>query len=218
MKFPTTWLLPALVTAVSASLEASVYLLDSDRLPESSNPPTLSPEQARLVFAQRLGASKYHSLGDASASTLSYINKFGVERGSLFGDGLERRTAEVLLIVEGVSSQAAGLLQEGLSADKLAFYISNPPKTDANFKLADDLSSQVVEGEARKCALEGDAHPFSYCWDADFAKVIYYDLSKVRAAYSYLFRLLISVGRNQTLLRNWLLNRRDWPSSRKTRR
>src|SRR2546421_11920297 len=94
--------------SVSAASEATVYLFTGgDERPTTSNPPTLSPEQARLVFAQRLGASQYHGLGDASESTLSYINKFGGHGKSLFQDSVEDKAAELVMIIEGVSTKTA---------------------------------------------------------------------------------------------------------------
>lgn len=178
MKLSTSWLLPAFIAATSASLEASVYLLQADNLPESSNPPTLSPEQARLIFAQRLGASKFHNLEDASATTLSYINKFGGEQTSLFGDVLVNRARELVLIVEGVSSQVAEPLLEAWSTKKPAFFISTPPLADANHKLMDDISKQISSGTTWTCSLEEEVNPFSHCWGGE-SKILHYDLSKV---------------------------------------
>merc|ERR1712093_49028 len=105
MKLTTSFLLPLLVGAASAITDASVYIFDAAKRP-STSPPSLSPEQARLVFAQRLGASQYHGIGDASEVTLSYVNRFGGPQESLF-QGKTDKVAELVLIVEGVSSETA---------------------------------------------------------------------------------------------------------------
>jgi hypothetical protein len=169
-------LLPALVGAASAASEdANVYLFSADSSP-SSNPPTLTPEQARLVFAQRLGVSQYHGLGDASDSTLSYINQFGGRREeSLFGEPTQDQAAELVLVVEGVSGKSAGPLLNIWELIKPAFTISNPPSTSANKKLALDLNQQ--SGEKQNCALEDAINPYeAKCWSGK-SKVIHFDLA-----------------------------------------
>jgi hypothetical protein len=169
-------LLPALVGAASAASEAAnVYLFSADSSP-SSNPPTLTPEQARLVFAQRLGVSQYHGLGDASDSTLSYINQFGGRReDSLFGEPTLDQAAELVLVVEGVSGKSAGPLLNVWELIKPAFTISNPPSKSANKKLVLDLNQQ--SGEGQNCALEDAINPYeAKCWSGK-SKVIHFDLA-----------------------------------------
>ena len=170
----STALLPALLGAASAVSEsASVYIFQGSESP-SSNPPTLTPEQARLVFAQRLGISQFHGLGDAKDSTLSYINQFGGRREeSLFeeDDASQDQAAELVLILEGVSK----LHSEIWESLKPAFTISNPPSTPANTKLVLDLNKQA--GEKEKCALEDAINPFEVkCWNGK-SKVIHFDLA-----------------------------------------
>jgi hypothetical protein len=184
MKLTTSLLLPTLVGAAAALSDATVYIFQHDALPTTSNPPTLTPGQARLVFAQRLGTSRYHGLGDASESTLSYINSFGGPERSLFEDAADDRPSELVLIVDGVSSKS--VKQEPLiaaySRNKPAFTISKPPSMTANKQLAADLNKQC--GPAKKsCALEDAINPFDVsCWNRK-SKVIHFDLlrEKVRS-------------------------------------
>jgi hypothetical protein len=181
MKLSTSLLLPALVGAAAALSDASVYIFQRDSLPETSKPPTLTPEQARLIFAQRLGTSQYHGLGDASESTLSYINGFGGRGESLFEDTVDDRPSELVLIVEGVSSKTAEPLIAAYSSIKPAFTISKAPPMTANKKLASDLNQQCGQ-EKRKCALQDAINPFDVtCWNGK-SKVIHLDLvrEKVR--------------------------------------
>jgi hypothetical protein len=169
-------LLPALLGAASAASEqASVYIFQGSSSSPSSNPPTLTPEQARLVFAQRLGISQFHGLGDAKESTLSYINKFGGRREeSLFEDEAQQdQAAELVLVVEDVEAVSKPLLSAWESI-KPAFTISNPPSMLANRRLMVDLNNQA--GERKNCALEDAINPFEVnCWSGK-SKVIHFDL------------------------------------------
>ncbi|TVY76048.1 putative endoplasmic reticulum membrane protein [Lachnellula suecica] len=169
-------LLPAVLGIVSAASEsASVYLLGADELP-SSNPPTLNPQQARLVFAQRLGVSQYHAISPENAedSTLSYINQFGGQRESLFEDLAKDQASELVLVVDGVSSSSAEPLLKAWKQIKPAFSISNPPATSTNKKLVLDLNIQ--SGQQQKCALEDAVNPYeAKCWSGK-SKVIHFDL------------------------------------------
>jgi hypothetical protein len=181
MKLSTSLLLPALVGAAAALSDANVYIFQRDESPRSLDPPTLTPEQARLVFAHRLATSQYHGLGDASDSTLSYVNNFGGRRDSFFEDAANDTPVELVLIVEGVSSKTAKPLMDEWSTIKPAFTISNPPSMTANKNLASDLNQQCGQGN-KKCALPDAINPFDgSCWNGK-SKVIHFDLirEKVR--------------------------------------
>lgn len=175
----STALLPALVATASAASEpASVYIFGASSA-NPSNPPSLTPEQARLVFAQRLGVSQFHGLGDVSASTLKYINHFGGrQEEALFGDASRDQAAELVLVVEGVSKKSAEPLLSAWESIKPAFTISSPPATSANKKLVLDLNKQA--GEQQECALEDAINPYEVkCWSGK-SKVIHFDVgSKV---------------------------------------
>jgi hypothetical protein len=186
MKLSTGLFLPALIGAASAVSDATVYIFQGTELPATSNPPTLSPEEARLVFAQRLGVSQYHGIGDASESTLSYINTFGAVRESLFQDVAQDRAAELVLLVNGVSSAHAESLLSAWSSTNPAFTISNAPSPKSNLKLVQDLQRQVGPG-SQVCAFEDDISPYNeICWNGK-AKAIHIDLSagKVRRISTY---------------------------------
>jgi hypothetical protein len=176
MKLSASLLLPALLGAVSAASDATVYLFQGDEWPNTSKPPTLLPEQARLVFAQRLSISQYHGLGDASETTLSYINQFGGRRDSLFEDSTKDKAAELMIIVEGVSSKTAEPLLNEWSSINPAFTIANPPSLKANKKLFLDLHQQSGQ-KAHNCPLEDAINPFNEaCWNGK-SKVMHVDLS-----------------------------------------
>lgn len=84
--------------------EALVYTSESLSRQTPTEPPSVSPHTARLLLAQRLGLSQYHSLQDADESTFSILNKFGGEQQQqIFAREDPSQGAEkLLLIVEGV--------------------------------------------------------------------------------------------------------------------
>ncbi|KAL2063249.1 hypothetical protein VTL71DRAFT_5054 [Oculimacula yallundae] len=174
MKLTSSFLLPALIGAVSAATDANVYIFDGARR-TATNTPTLSPEQARLVFAQRLGTSQYHGIGDASESTLSYINEFGGQHESLFQETTEDKAAELVLIVEGVSSETAEPLLKEWSQVEPAFTMSQPPSMVANKKLVSDLQKQAGQG-GQDCSFENAINPFGDCWNGR-SNAIHFDLA-----------------------------------------
>lgn len=181
MKLTSRSLLPAVIGVASAISDASVYILDANQPSTATNPPTLNPEQARLIFAQRLGVSQYHGVRDASETTLSYINTFGGSQESLFQEARGEKPAELILLVEGVSSEAAGSLSSEWASMKPSFTISEPPSMAANKKLVSDLHKQFGHG-GKKCDLEDAINPFeTKCWTGR-SNIIHFDLKsdKVR--------------------------------------
>ena len=93
------WANAALQT-YGASSEASVYFFDRNTKPAEAQPPSVSPSTARLLLAQRLGLSQYHSLKDAGESTLEHLNALGGTQKPIFPDE-EQEPLKVLLFVEG---------------------------------------------------------------------------------------------------------------------
>jgi hypothetical protein len=179
MKLSTSLLLPILVGTAAALSDASVYIFQKDDSPNTSSAPLLSPEQARLVFAQRLGTSQYHGLGDATEATLSYINKFGGRRESLFENAADDKVPELVLIVEGVSPKTAAPLLEAWSTIEPAFHIRKAPSMTANKRLVSDLNQQSGQGK-QKCELRDDINPFdAACWNGK-SKVVHFDLGSAK--------------------------------------
>jgi hypothetical protein len=178
MRLSTGLLLPVFISAASATSSAQVYIFQGEDFPNTSRtPPTLSPEEARLVFAQRLGVSQYHGLGDASETTLSYISQFGGPQDTLFQDLAQDKAAELVLIVEGISPKNSKPLFSGAwSSIKPAFMISNPPSSFSNLVLARELQAQVGTSSP-KCPFEDTINPFDKkCWNGK-AKIMQLDLA-----------------------------------------
>lgn len=99
-------LLAALAAAVQAASEASVWTFDRDSLP-SIKPSSISPENARLILAHRLGLSSYHSLKDADESTINLLNNFGGAEKPLFNEPSETEGRRLLVIIEGLEDQTS---------------------------------------------------------------------------------------------------------------
>lgn len=188
MKLSTSLLVPALIGAASASSEAVAYIFQGNQFPLPSKPTTLTPEQARLVLAQRLGTSRYHELaGAASESTLSYITTFGGAQESLFHDEAREQVPELVLIVEGVAAESAKSLLSAWDPVEPAFSISNPPSMKANLKLASDLNAQA--GQTHECPLEDAINPYEVkCWNGK-SKVIHLDLDSNKVNMKYMAEL-----------------------------
>ena len=94
--------------ALKASLvssQALIYTSEAHAPPSTGGPPSISPFTARLLLAQRLGLSQYHSLEDADDSALDVLNKYGGTQPQIFDNDEEPcETEKLLLIVEGVSN------------------------------------------------------------------------------------------------------------------
>ena len=96
------WLSSAL-EACSVAAEAFIYTSDVP-LALTAETPSISPNTARLLFAQRLGLSQYHSLEGADESTLHILNAYGGKQQQLFTHEEHTRSNDrFLLIVEGIT-------------------------------------------------------------------------------------------------------------------
>lgn len=183
MRMHTGLLLPLLAGAASAIPDAKVYLFQDGEWSKTSNPPALSPEEARLVFAQRLRVSQYHSVADASEDALSYINQFGGYHNTVFEAGRDNEVAELVLFVEGASAKNAEPLAKAWSSVQPAFTITDPPCSSENLELVLNLDRQLGPA-VQDCPFEDDINPRNrQCWKAK-SKVTQIDLVS-EASWSY---------------------------------
>lgn len=107
----------AVAQAYAASPEAHVYLSDSGQQ-HHTKPPSISPHEARLLLAQRLGLSSYHSLGDASDSALERLNIYGGAQKELFHEEQWQSPNLLLAVVEGVEHPEGMLIGDALRPQK----------------------------------------------------------------------------------------------------
>lgn len=100
------WFASGLLQVHAVSSEAYIY---TSRNPGSTlshrEPISISSITARLLFAQRLGISQYHSLKDADEVSIELLNEFGCggAEEQIFQDkDKERRLDKLLVFIENV--------------------------------------------------------------------------------------------------------------------
>lgn len=182
MRLSTSLLLPLYAGAATAITDAKVYIFPDNGWSNAANPPALSPEETRLVFAQRLGVSQYHSLDGAADDTLSYINRFGGRQMGLFETVDDDKAAELVLFVEGASAKNAGPFLDAWSSIQPAFTISNPPSSSENLELVFQMDRQLGS-TSQDCPFEEAINPGNRrCWKGK-SKIIQIDLADEASGY-----------------------------------
>jgi hypothetical protein len=98
-----SWLLAAGPAIVSASAAAGqVFLYDAEAAPQRTSEP-IDPATARLILAQRLDLSQFHSIADADDEAIRLVNAYGGQTQQLFGWGNQDESRSmVMIVVEGV--------------------------------------------------------------------------------------------------------------------
>ncbi|KAL9047848.1 MAG: hypothetical protein Q9162_007932, partial [Coniocarpon cinnabarinum] len=89
-------LLSLLLALPASARHACVSFADANT-EASSNHPSVSPSVARLLLAQRLGLSQYHSFGDVDEDAIDLLNAHSRGQQQL-DDGRQR----VVVFLEGV--------------------------------------------------------------------------------------------------------------------
>lgn len=100
--FTPVWLGACLASGVLAS-SGRVFLWDSARtVAHGLDVPSVDPETARLILAQRLGLEQFHSIPEDDGQALDLLNRFGVA-GSLFETTRSAsRHPRALIVIEGL--------------------------------------------------------------------------------------------------------------------
>ncbi|KAK7545535.1 hypothetical protein IWX49DRAFT_563483 [Phyllosticta citricarpa] len=153
LSFTVSSLLGLVVPVVSSASLGHVYLHDLSAPPANRDTaPTLTPDTARLIFAQRLGLSQYHNIKTIDNDAVRYINDFGGDRHRLFGqDQLVDESKQVMVVVEGVKGGAGMTDPTKLqsNADEIAldssFSVSNPPTAEDDSRLLQDFMIQAQD-------------------------------------------------------------------------
>lgn len=110
-------LLYGLIFSVPANARLGhVYLSESGNTPQESQ--TLTPSNARLVLAQRLGLGEFHSLERAEETTLNAINAFGGGASQLFNAVQPRHLSRAIVLLEGVEGADSQSSTRGFSERK----------------------------------------------------------------------------------------------------
>ncbi|KAF2459847.1 hypothetical protein BDY21DRAFT_336650 [Lineolata rhizophorae] len=148
MKANPSLLLPALsgVVAAAGSTVGQLFLFDPETSPsrqQSNSAATIiDPETARLIYAQRLGLSEFHGLGDVDDAVLQQINDFGGRQRQLFGGEDEHRQEQRVFVVVEAVEHATGLVAQLDTLTKVE--MQNPPPSADTSLLLHDLAMQAA--------------------------------------------------------------------------
>ncbi|KAK8162674.1 hypothetical protein IWX90DRAFT_436044 [Phyllosticta citrichinensis] len=157
MKLPHSFAAPSLlglvVPLVSSASLGHVYLHDLSAPPANLDAaPALTPDTARLIFAQRLGLSQYHNIKTVDNDAVQYINDFGGDRHRLFGqDQFVDDRKQVMVVVEGVKGGECKVKTLSLQANAdgtaldSSFSVSNPPTVEDDSRLLQDFMIQAQD-------------------------------------------------------------------------
>lgn len=101
MKLSWGFVASSLYCAAAAATNGHVFTFDgSDKHAAPASSP-IDPETARLILAQRLGLSRFHSIKDADAAVIKSINTYGGRQQKLFGEDADTSRAQLLVWLEG---------------------------------------------------------------------------------------------------------------------
>lgn len=132
----------------AASSTGFLHTFDRKSPQSDPNPQTASPETARLILAQRLGLSQYHSLSGIDDLTLQQLNAFGGEPTRFFGDEDATTPAKLLVLIDGVQDP------EGISFLRaVAYYVM------ADHRIAVKICFQLVCRRHRSLSRAHHRHP-----------------------------------------------------------
>lgn len=91
----------SLYCAAAAANNGHVFTFDASKTHAAPASSPVDPETARLILAQRLGLSRFHSIKDADAEVIKTINAYGGRRQKLFGEEADTSRAQLLVWLEG---------------------------------------------------------------------------------------------------------------------
>jgi len=140
MKLSWGFVASSLYCAAAAAANGHVFTFDgtATRAAPASSP--IDPETARLILAQRLGLSRFHSVKDADAAAIKSINTYGGRHQKLFGEDADTSRARLLMWVDDASEDLAEELRDISTA---SFDISSPPPSADNDRLINDFAVQA---------------------------------------------------------------------------
>lgn len=110
MKLSWGFVASSLYCAAAAANTGHVFTFDGtkDHAAPASSP--IDPETARLILAQRLGLSRFHSVKGADSEAIKNINTFGGRQQKLFGEQADTSRAQLLVWLEDAEE---GLVTSG---------------------------------------------------------------------------------------------------------
>ncbi|KAG9199665.1 hypothetical protein G6514_008220 [Epicoccum nigrum] len=140
MKLSWGFVASSLYCTAAAAANGHVFTFDgtATRAAPASSP--IDPQTARLILAQRLGLSRFHSIKDAEAAAIKSINTYGGRHQKLFGEDADTSRAKLLMWLDDASEDLAEELRDISTA---SFDISSPPPSADNDRLIDDFATQA---------------------------------------------------------------------------
>ncbi|KAJ4988063.1 arsenate reductase [Stagonosporopsis vannaccii] len=149
-------------TAASAK-NGHVFTFDASETHAAPASSPIDPETARLILAQRLGLSRFHSIKDADAEAIKNINVYGGRQQKLFGEEADTSRAQLLVWLEDAGE---GLVSKLRDASTASFEISSPPSQADNDRLIDDF---IIQAESLPKLADPTAKTYSASIEADSA-------------------------------------------------
>ncbi|PSN69599.1 hypothetical protein BS50DRAFT_618639 [Corynespora cassiicola Philippines] len=162
MKLSWGFILSSIYCSASAAKVGHVYTHDAHRKASPQSPPALTPETARLILAQRLGVSQFHSVDYADEDIIAKLNAFGGQRQRLFGGEAKGSQAHVLVWIDDVEDTSAIISDS--SAWTGEFTIDNPPPASDNDRLIQDI---IVQAESIPKLADPDSRIYLDSIDAE---------------------------------------------------
>ncbi|KAF2801852.1 uncharacterized protein BDZ99DRAFT_469365 [Mytilinidion resinicola] len=130
-------------SAASKSPVGHVYAYDSAiKSKDTTQESLVTAETARLIIAQRLGLSRFHSLDDADEDVVQQLNRYGGRALKLFGGDRESNHAHALIWLDAVIDPQ-DIIPESDLDEYSHFTLSNPASSSANKALVYDFYNQA---------------------------------------------------------------------------
>lgn len=100
MKLSWGFVASSLYCAATAAKNGHVFTFDGTNNHAAPASSPIDPETARLILAQRLGLSRFHTIKDADAEAIKNINTYGGKQRKLFGEEADTSRAQLLVWLE----------------------------------------------------------------------------------------------------------------------
>ncbi|KAK7202631.1 hypothetical protein BZA70DRAFT_292147 [Myxozyma melibiosi] len=121
----------------AAAHPASVFAFPKTGAANQHDIPSLRPAEARLVFAERLGVSRFHKLGyQGQDMKVLELDRFSGEHTGLWKD----KSENVVVIVSGVSNTKDVFVES-----RPAFFIADTPDADSFSTLANGFIKEAQQ-------------------------------------------------------------------------
>ncbi|KAF2650217.1 hypothetical protein K491DRAFT_782797 [Lophiostoma macrostomum CBS 122681] len=159
MKPSWSLLLSSIYCSAAASQLGHVFVYDPVSKAAPQQPPSVSAETARLILAQRLGLSRFHSIKQASEEVIAQINTYGGRRQQLFGAGKdkEQSLSHTLVWIDDVEEIDA-IMKDVDRTQFTEFTISDAPASSDNTRLIQDM---IVQAESIPTPYDPMGHTYS---------------------------------------------------------